>query len=157
MRCAQSKQMNINFIRKLITLVEEMDVEEVEIRRFGTSIRIRKNSSGKVKAIKNPLSTRTGETIAKEAEEPLPSKGDEHAIAITAPMVGTFYRAPAPDAPPYIEIGGRIRKGQIVCIVEAMKIMNEIESEVSGTVTDILVKNEDPVEYNQELFIIKSE
>jgi acetyl-CoA carboxylase biotin carboxyl carrier protein len=148
--------MNIRFIKKLVSLVEEMDVEEVEIRRFWTSIRIRKNSSGVVKTTENAARTRPKEIIEKVAEEE-PPKAEENTNAVTAPMVGTFYRAPAPDAPPYVEIGDRIKKGQIVCIVEAMKIMNEIESEVSGIVTDILAKNEDPVEYNQELFLIKPE
>jgi oxaloacetate decarboxylase alpha subunit len=149
--------MNINFIRKLVALVEEMDVEEVEIRRFWTSIRIRKNSSGVVEQIESTPRKRSKEVIEKSVGEPEAARFDENVAAVAAPMVGTFFRAPAPDAPPYVEIGDRIRKGQIICIVEAMKIMNEIESEVSGIVTDILVKNEDPVEYNQELFLIKSE
>lgn len=149
--------MNIGFIRKLVALVEDMDVEEVEIRRFWTSIRIRKNSTGVVKAVERIPHKQIKEVIETKAEETEPAKGDENTVAIPAPMVGTFYLAPAPDAPPYVEIGDRIRKGQIICIVEAMKIMNEIESEVSGVVTDILAKNEDPVEYNQELFLVKPE
>lgn len=149
--------MNIGFIKKLVALVEEMDVEEVEIRRFWTSIRIRKNSTGVVKAAERTTSKQIKEVIETQGEEAEHAKGDENTVAMPAPMVGTFYRAPAPDAPPYAEIGDRIKKGQIICIIEAMKIMNEIESEVSGIVTDILVKNEDPVEYNQELFLIKPE
>lgn len=149
--------MNINFIRKLVALVEEMDVEEVEIRRFWTSIRIRKNSSGEVKLVEKAASRRPQEIVEKPAKERIPEKKDEGTVPVVAPMVGTFYRAPAPDAPPYVEIGDRVKKGQIICIVEAMKIMNEIESEVSGIVSEILVKNEDPVEYNQELFLIKPE
>jgi acetyl-CoA carboxylase biotin carboxyl carrier protein len=149
--------MNINFIKKLVALVEEREVEEVEIRRFWTSIRIRKNSSGRVETIERSPRKRTKEVVEKKVEETEVASVDENKAAVTTPMVGTFFRAPAPDAPPYVEIGDRIRKGQIICIVEAMKIMNEIESEVNGIVTDILVKNEDPVEYNQELFLIKSE
>ncbi|MCK4235417.1 acetyl-CoA carboxylase biotin carboxyl carrier protein [candidate division WOR-3 bacterium] len=146
--------MNIAFIKELIALAEEMDVEEIEVRRFGTSVRIRKNSKGLREV------TRITEKPIKEfVEDKLPEKKierEEH-IAIKAPMVGTFYRAPAPDAPPYVEIGDRVTEGQIVCLVEAMKIMNEIESDVRGTIVDILVKNEDPVEFNQELFLVKPE
>lgn len=76
-------------------------------------------------------------------------------VEVRAPIVGTFYRAPAPDAPPYVEEGGRVGKGQVLCIIEAMKLMNEIESEVSGIVKKILVKNGEPVEYGQPLFLIQ--
>lgn len=152
-----SVKMNINFIKKLVALVEEMDVEEVEIRRFWTSVRVRKNSRGSAEASTTTPRNPATEVAESKAEESVPRRDSGSSVAISAPMVGTFYRAPAPDAPPYVEVGARIRKGQIICIVEAMKIMNEIESEVSGIVTDILVKNEDPVEYNQELFLIKPE
>ncbi|MFN4072085.1 MAG: acetyl-CoA carboxylase biotin carboxyl carrier protein [Thermus sp.] len=90
---------------------------------------------------------------AKEAKE----AGEECAgcVEVRAPIVGTFYRAPAPDAPPYVEEGDRVEKGQVLCIIEAMKLMNEIESEVSGIVKKILVKNGEPVEYGQPLFLIQ--
>ena len=70
-------------------------------------------------------------------------------------MVGTFYRAPSPDAPPYVETGDKIKKGDMVCIIEAMKIMNEIESDVKGEIEEVLISNEDPVEYNQPLFLVR--
>jgi acetyl-CoA carboxylase biotin carboxyl carrier protein len=149
--------MNIAFIRKLVNLVEELGVEEVEIRRFFTSVRIRKNSSGVVKSVERIPARQTKEGGQKKEETVPAVKENENTVAVRAPMVGTFYRAPAPDAPPYVDIGDHIRKGQIVCIVEAMKIMNEIESEVGGVVIDVLAKNEDPVEYNQELFLVKPE
>ncbi|MBD3285609.1 acetyl-CoA carboxylase biotin carboxyl carrier protein, partial [candidate division WOR-3 bacterium] len=76
-------------------------------------------------------------------------------IAIKSPMIGTFYRAPAPDAPPYVEVGDTVKPGTVVCIVEAMKLMNEIESDISGKVAEILVENETPVEFGQELFLIE--
>jgi acetyl-CoA carboxylase biotin carboxyl carrier protein len=76
-------------------------------------------------------------------------------LEVTSPMVGTFYRAPAPDAPPYVEVGDRVSKGQTVCILEAMKLMNELECEVSGTIREICVENADPVEYGQVLFRIE--
>jgi acetyl-CoA carboxylase biotin carboxyl carrier protein len=83
-----------------------------------------------------------------------PPKVDDKWLEIKSPMVGTFYRAPAPDEPPYVDIGDRIRNGQIVCIIEAMKLMNEIEAEVSGQVMEVLVNNGEPVEYNQVLMRI---
>ncbi|GAA6756699.1 acetyl-CoA carboxylase biotin carboxyl carrier protein [Thermus thalpophilus] len=92
------------------------------------------------------------------AEAPkAPPKEDECAgcVEIRAPIVGTFYRAPAPDAPPYVKEGDRVEKGQVLCIIEAMKLMNEIESEVSGIVKKILVQNGEPVEYGQPLFLIQ--
>ncbi len=149
--------MRIAFIKKLAALVEELGVEEVEIRHFWTSVRIRKNSSGTVQVTSQRIPQQQTSIARKEEEIPEAPRKDENMLSVKAPMVGTFYRAPAPDAPPYVEIGDRVRKGQIVCIVEAMKIMNEIESEVSGVVSDILAKNEDPVEYNQDLFLIKPE
>ncbi|HKJ02322.1 MAG TPA: acetyl-CoA carboxylase biotin carboxyl carrier protein, partial [Longimicrobiales bacterium] len=83
--------------------------------------------------------------------EPESSK-DDGLVDITSPMVGTFYRAPAPDAPPYVEVGSKVSEGQTLCILEAMKLMNELECEVSGTVVEILVENAQPVEYGQVLF-----
>lgn len=90
-------------------------------------------------------------------EAPKPPAQDECAgcVEIRAPIVGTFYRAPAPDAPPYVKEGDRVEKGQVLCIIEAMKLMNEIESEVSGIVRKILVQNGEPVEYGQPLFLIQ--
>jgi acetyl-CoA carboxylase biotin carboxyl carrier protein len=76
-------------------------------------------------------------------------------VAIKSPIVGTFYRAPSPDAASYVDVGDMVKPGQVVCIVEAMKLMNEIESDVSGKIVKILVNNEDPVEYNQELFLVE--
>jgi acetyl-CoA carboxylase biotin carboxyl carrier protein len=79
----------------------------------------------------------------------------DNLVAIKSPIVGTFYRSSAPDAPPYVEVGDIVKPGQVVCIVEAMKLMNEIESDIAGKVVKMLAKNEDPVEYNQELFMVE--
>jgi acetyl-CoA carboxylase biotin carboxyl carrier protein len=94
---------------------------------------------------------------AEAAPAPEAPKADEcpGCVEIRAPIVGTFYRAPAPDAPPYVKEGDRVEKGQVLCIIEAMKLMNEIESEVSGIVKKILVENGEPVEYGQPLFLIQ--
>ncbi len=149
--------MRISFVKKLIELIQEMDVEEVEIRRWFTSIRIKMNSTGAPLERKaRGIHQKAVQQLA-EAEEVEEKSTEINVIAIKTPMVGTFYRAPAPDAPSYVEIGDHVSVGKIVCIVEAMKILNEIESDVSGTITDILVKNEDPVEYNQKLFLVNPE
>lgn len=144
--------MKLEFIKKLIKLIEEMGIEEIEIRRFATSIRIRRGS-GEVSEAYNPVKNPVQELVKKEETKEIGEK--EGTVTIKAPMVGSFYRAPAPDAPPYVEIGDSIIPGQIICIVEAMKIMNEIESDVRGTIVDIFVKNDDPVEFNQKLFLVK--
>ncbi len=92
----------------------------------------------------------------KPAEEDKQAKDeDEGLVAIKAPMVGTFYRRPAPDKPPYVEVGDYVKPGQVVCIIEAMKLFNEIESEVEGTIVKVLVEDATPVEYDQPLFLVK--
>ncbi len=95
------------------------------------------------------------QTIIPTPAESVPPPVDSKLVEITSPMVGTFYRAPAPDEPPFVDNGERIAKGQTVCIIEAMKLMNEIEAEVSGQVVDILVENAEPVEYGQVLMRVK--
>lgn len=92
---------------------------------------------------------------AQEAKEEKTAEEDlSRYVAIRSPMVGTFYRAPAPDKPPFVKVGDRIEKGQVVCIIEAMKLFNEIESEVSGTIVKVCVEDASPVEYDQELFLV---
>ncbi|WP_243027444.1 acetyl-CoA carboxylase biotin carboxyl carrier protein [Thermus albus] len=106
-----------------------------------------------------PVPASHGETPRPEVppiEEVPEAKGEcAGCVEVRAPIVGTFYRAPAPDAPPYVKEGDRVEKGQVLCIIEAMKLMNEIESEVSGIVKKILVQNGEPVEYGQPLFLIQ--
>jgi acetyl-CoA carboxylase biotin carboxyl carrier protein len=150
--------MNIGFIKKLINVVEDSNVEEVEIQRFWTRIRISKDKSQKVSSVKvsaSGLETHGIEKTEKKSTKKESKEEDTDLHTIKSPMVGTFYRAPAPDAPPYVEIGDMIKKGDIVCIIEAMKIMNEIESDIRGEIVEVLVSNEDPVEYNQPLFIVR--
>ena len=90
---------------------------------------------------------------ATEPSAPPPEKDD--GVEVTAPIVGTFYASPAPDAPPYVKVGDRVEQGAVLCIIEAMKLMNEIEAEVGGTIAEVLVRNEEPVEYGQPLFRIE--
>ena len=150
-----------NELKKLIAIVEKSGVEELEISRGNGSIRIRKPSQfagfdgGKVlvESYSHGLSRGRAQdesaALAKEAAE----KKTE-LVPVKSPMVGTFYRAPAPDADPYTETGAFVDVGQVVCIVEAMKLMNEIESEVAGRIIEIPVQNAQPVEYGQTLFLV---
>jgi oxaloacetate decarboxylase alpha subunit len=143
--------MRLSAIKKLIKLVEESKISELEVGRFGTRVRISKNGStvgGRaVVAADNPVPQEVTESPAREREEGL--------LSVVAPMVGTLYMAPAPDAPPYVQVGDQVKKGQVLCIIEAMKLMNEIESEHEGRIVEILVKNEQPVGYGEEIFLIK--
>ncbi|MEJ2482471.1 MAG: acetyl-CoA carboxylase biotin carboxyl carrier protein [Gemmatimonadota bacterium] len=172
---------DLAWLQKLIEMVDDSELDSLEISRgFGTRIRLSKSptvqmiagslgdrSSGAVTApaIAAPSSavgsSSSGTTsgTCEIAQEDRAKGGDASAastlLEITSPMVGTFYRAPAPDAPPYVETGDRVANGQTVCILEAMKLMNELESEVAGTVREICVQNGDPVEYGQVLFRIE--
>jgi acetyl-CoA carboxylase biotin carboxyl carrier protein len=168
---------DLNWIRQLIELVDESDIDTLEVSRFGSRIVLSKSppiaaaaplaaggaavsgvpasSSGATAAPPPPASSPgpTPETgSAAETEE----KGED-LLEVSSPMVGTFYRAAAPDAPPYVEIGDRVKKGQTLCILEAMKLMNELESEVTGVVREISVQNAEPVEYGQVLFRIAAD
>lgn len=144
--------MKIKDIEKLLKIMENSAVAEIEITDFwGRKIRLNK-TAGKTYAAKiSDSAVKTPEEKTQEETE----KPKSNLVPIRSPIVGTFYRAPASDAPPYVEVGDIIKPGQVVCIVEAMKLMNEIESDVAGRVAQIVVKNEDPVEYNQELIFVE--
>ncbi len=150
--------MRIRFVKQLIELMKKNNIKELEIRSFGKKIRISKTFEGEVQekgaSITKGVETEPEKTIEFK-EPPKVEEKEDNLHTITSPMVGTFYRAPAPDAPPYVENGDHIKRGDVVCIIEAMKIMNEIESDISGEIVEVLVANEDPVEYNQGLFVIR--
>jgi acetyl-CoA carboxylase biotin carboxyl carrier protein len=141
-------------ITELVRIMREEDLAEVEIRRFFSTIRIRR-PGGETVAATAPVAARESATSASaaaaEAEE------SKNLVPIKSPMVGTFYRSPAPDADPYVEQNSYIDVGQTVCIVEAMKLMNEIESDVKGRIARILVENAQPVEYGQVLFLVETD
>ncbi len=164
--------MDLKEVKQLIKIVENSNISEIEIEEEGKKLRITKTFPSKngntvvmpsfqqampVQAIPQtaaPAVLPTGEQAPSpisEAEKPRSS----NTVEVRSPMVGTFYRAPSPDADPYVEIGQTVAVGQTLCIIEAMKLMNEIESEVSGKIVDILVENAQPVEYNQVLFLIE--
>jgi oxaloacetate decarboxylase (Na+ extruding) subunit alpha len=154
--------MNLKEIKELIEILKGTDISELEIERSGVKVRLRKGGDVTFHpvmprmeyppaAIVAPAVT---EAPAAPAEKPVePVKTNQ--IKVTAPIVGTFYRASAPDKPPYVEVGDIVKKGQVLCIIEAMKLMNEIESETSGKIVQILMENGQPVEYGQPLFAIE--
>jgi len=155
--------MKLSDVEKLIKLVTENNIAELEVQfNRRQKIRVSKVAGQPVTPV-TPATPATHLSGVPVSSTPAAAEGVKEAkparaanlVAITSPMVGTFYRAPAPDAPPYVEVGDTVKPGTVVCIVEAMKLMNEIESEVSGTIAEILVENETPVEYGQELFLIE--
>ena len=148
-----SPKIDFKEIEKIINLVEERKLSEFELEIEGFKIKIVKNVSGTI-----PVSMKE-EILSVPAEQKAsqePSETAENNIYyVKAPMVGTFYRAPDPSSPPYVEEGDKVEKSQVLCIIEAMKLMNEIESEVEGVVEKIFVENGQPVEYGQKLFAIR--
>lgn len=148
--------MNIKEIKEMINLMNENGLMELEIEKEGMRIRLKKTAAGN-EAFSGPITVER-ERIS-EAQQKLPpeliEKTAVKTVEIKAPMVGTFYRAPSPEAPPYIEIGQPIESGQVICIIEAMKLMNEIKSEIKGRVLEILVETAEPVEFGQPIFLIE--
>jgi acetyl-CoA carboxylase biotin carboxyl carrier protein len=149
-------------IRKLIQLVKRTKIGELEVSEGGRTVRIAAWPAGapaNPQAVATPpVSGNSGQTAAPTPTPAVEATSqiaeDERLAKIVSPMVGTFYRAPAPDADPYVEIGKAVDVGQTVCIIEAMKLMNEIESEVRGRVVKIAAENGQPVEYGQLLYLI---
>jgi acetyl-CoA carboxylase biotin carboxyl carrier protein len=144
-------------IKKLIALLEEKNLSLFELEIEGLKIKISRNLPGAPPH--QPMTAApvppydAGSGLPRAAGSSLEAERNAHAI--TSPMVGTFYRAPAPSADPFVEIGDIVKKGQTLCIIEAMKLMNEIESDADGVVTAIYVENGKPVEYGQKLFAIQ--
>lgn len=146
--------MKFKDIEKLVKILENSLVAEIEI----TDLLGRKIKISKLTNNTNPpsLSVTTAPVVQEtKIEKEKPAESTENLVVIKSPIVGTFYISSAPDAPPYVNVGDIVKPGQVVCIVEAMKLMNEIESDVAGKIVKILAKNEDPIEYNQELFLVE--
>jgi acetyl-CoA carboxylase biotin carboxyl carrier protein len=140
-------------VRELAEIATEFDLAELDVDPCGGIRIVRRHAAGGVVAaapVVAPLPPPVASPVVDKSVKPA-----EAGVAITSPFVGTFYRAPSPEAPPFTDVGQNVRKGQVVCIVEAMKLMNEIESEFDGKILEILVKNAEHVEYGQPLFRIE--
>jgi acetyl-CoA carboxylase biotin carboxyl carrier protein len=152
--------MDIRKVKKLIELLEESDVAEIEIHEGEESVRISRNSTAApAMALPSvmPQVPAPAPAAAPAAAAPAATEESEAEIsghAVRSPMVGTFYRSPSPGSKPFVEVGQQVAVGDTLCIIEAMKILNQIESDKAGTVKQILVENGEPVEYNEPLFII---
>jgi oxaloacetate decarboxylase alpha subunit len=154
--------MNLKEVKELIEMLKNTDISELEIERSGVRVRLRKGGDVTFHPVmprmEHPPAAITAPAVP-EAEKPAAEKAVQAAssnqIKVTSPIVGTFYRASSPDKPPYVEVGDIVKKGQVLCIIEAMKLMNEIESEAAGKIVQVLVENNQPVEYGQPLFVVE--
>jgi acetyl-CoA carboxylase biotin carboxyl carrier protein len=151
--------MNLKELKELVELMNENSLTELEIGRDGTKIKLKKTGEHAVSVQPVPYAIPTIPAPAAKGPAAQPTAADAFATAVNgnlkeikSPMVGTFYRAPSPEAAPFVEIGQTVEVGQVVCIVEAMKLMNEIKSEVRGKIVEICVDNAEPVEFGQVLF-----
>ena len=150
--------MNIKEIKEMITLMNENNLLELEIEKEGMRIRLKRESVSSEKDINaSGIVTIPQFSVTQEAIQPQVKK-EEPAIKfieIKSPMVGTFYRSPSPESPPFTEVGQMIEIGQVVCIIEAMKLMNEIKSDIKGKLVEVLIENGHPIEFGQPLFLIE--
>ncbi len=153
--------MNLKEIKELIVLMNENSLTELEIEREGMKVRLRKYAEGRieqrVEMVPAQYAPQAALPQAPAKEGQGSSKSEEASkkyIEIKAPMVGTFYEAPSPESAPYVEVGGNIAVGQVLCIIEAMKLMNEIKAEIKGRIVEKLVENAQPIEYGQVLFLV---
>ena len=154
--------MDIRKVKKLIELLDESGIAEIEITEGDDSVRISRHSPHLAAAPATaPVAIAAAPAPSAVAPAPLAAEApapaadpEEEGYAVTTPMVGTYYSSPSPGSPQFVQVGDRVNEGDVLCIVEAMKMMNQIEAEVSGTIKSIRVQNGDPVEYGQILFVI---
>ena len=150
--------MDLRKIKTLIQLLQESELAEIEIRDGEESVRLSRASTvtaapaAPAVAVAAPPPTSPEPAPAAEPAPPAQPEGEQ----VTSPMVGTFYAAPSPTSPPFVKVGDRVNAGDVLCVIEAMKTMNHIESEYSGEVAAVLVENSEPVEYGQPLFLIRT-
>lgn len=148
--------MNIKELKEMINLMNENNLTELEIEKEGLHIRIKKATSSELSVQPQTIFIeREKEALIERPKEKEEVAKTKKTTEIKAPMVGIFYRTPSPEAPPFVEVGQIIETGQVICIIEAMKLMNEIKSEVGGRILEILVENGEPVEFGQPLFLVE--
>ena len=143
--------MELDEIKNLIELLKDTDITELHIEREGAKLKIKREKFLPSFAVTPPVE-KPAAGIKGTGEEAVE---EQKLVTITSPIVGIFHKAPSPEAPPFVEAGSSVRKGQVLCIVEAMKLMNEIESDTDGIVSKILIENGQPVEYGEPLFLIE--
>jgi acetyl-CoA carboxylase biotin carboxyl carrier protein len=155
---------DIELITKLVELMAEKDLREIDLRDGDSKISLRRGAAGEVFTAGAPQMMLAAPAAASAPASAVPTEpaggavvpeADEGLVEIPSPMVGTFYAAPSPEAPPYVTVGTTVGPESVVCIVEAMKVFNEIKAEVSGTIERILVQNQQPVEFGQPLFLVR--
>lgn len=153
--------MDIRKVKKLIELLEESNIDEIEIKEGEESVRISRNGAQALSMAAQQAAPYYAPPVAPPPPPPAPVAPAQPAVAehpaghaLLSPMVGTFYRSPSPSSPSFVEVGQTVKAGDIICIVEAMKMMNQIEADKSGTIAAILVENGQPVEFDQPLFSI---
>ena len=150
--------MDIRKVKKLIELLEASSVDEIEIKEGEESVRISRNTAAPI-AMAAPVAAPAMPAPVAAAPAPAPAAPEaaapSAANAVKSPMVGTFYRSPSPDAAPFVEVGQSVRAGDVLCIVEAMKMMNQIEADRAGTVTAVHAENGEPVEFDQPLITVE--
>ncbi|MBI4824326.1 MAG: acetyl-CoA carboxylase biotin carboxyl carrier protein [Nitrospirae bacterium] len=140
--------MELDELKKIIELLRDTDITDLQIEKENTKVRIKRERMMTSIEIKKP--PQIGLPSVKEIEAET-----QRLITITAPLVGTFYKSPSPDSPPFVEAGSKVKKGQVICIIEAMKLMNEIECDTDGILVRALVENAQPVEYGEPLYLIE--
>ncbi|MBF0329044.1 MAG: acetyl-CoA carboxylase biotin carboxyl carrier protein [Nitrospirae bacterium] len=146
--------MEMNDLKELMTLLKDTDITELQIEKEGAKVKIKREKFfGHIEMQQQPSVDKREVKKETAAEAEVDVEG--RLFTVTSPIVGTFYRSPSPDAPSFVESGSRVKKGQVICIVEAMKLMNEIESEIDGVVVRALVESGSPVEYGEPLFLIE--
>lgn len=150
----EGKDMNIKKIKELVDLMNENGLSEVEVEQEGMKIKLSKKMGGVIEQTVTPVAAPV-EAAPAPGKAAKPTEATKALKEIKAPMVGTFYRAPATDADPYVEVGDIVHKGDVICIIEAMKLMNEVKAETEGRVVEVPVENAEPVEYGQVLFLIE--
>ncbi len=151
--------MDLRKLKTLIDLVSESGVAELEITEGEDRVRIVNRNGAAPVQVHQPVTIAQPMAVPAPAQEaapaPAPAAPKQTGTPLTSPMVGTFYRAPSPGADPFVKVGDTVKKGQVVCIIEAMKLLNEVEADMDGTIKEVCVENGQPVEFGQSLFIIE--
>ena len=149
--------MNIKKIEEIVRLMEKHNLTEISIEEEGVKFHLKKGQSGVIDKIVDAVPQGVKEPLAASSQAgSAPTKKEtQNLVEVKAPMVGTFYRSASPDSKPFVDIGNSVKEGEVLCIIEAMKLMNEIKSEIKGKIADILVENAEPVEFGQVLFLVE--